>query len=84
VEEDSNERIYRIGEEGQEGLLPGGNSATTAGPAASMASGEKMNSMTSTTTNYRATKTTHPATTTSTGNSTRKTIEAAEAGTLAD
>jgi hypothetical protein len=45
--------------------------------------GERMNSMTSTTTNYSAT-TTHPASTTSTGNSTRKTTEAAEAGTSAE
>jgi hypothetical protein len=84
VEEDSNERTYRREEEEQEGLLPEGDSATTTtGTAASMASGEKRNSMTSTATNYRVT-TTHPASTTSTGNSTRQTIEAAGAGTSAD
>jgi hypothetical protein len=84
VEEDSKERTFRREEEEQEGLLPEGDSATTTtGTAASMALGEKMNSMTSTATNYRVT-TTHPASTTSTGNSTRKTIEATGAGTSAD
>jgi hypothetical protein len=84
VEEDSNGRIYRIEEEEQEVDLPGRNSVetTTAGAAASMASVERMNSTMSTTTNIRATAT-HPASTTSTGNLTRKTTEAAEAGTSA-
>jgi hypothetical protein len=84
VEEDSNKHTYRRGKEEQEGHLPEEDLATTTtGTAASMAWGEKMNSMTSTATNYRVT-TTHPASTTSTGNSTRKTIEAAGAGTSAD
>jgi hypothetical protein len=65
-EQDSNERIYKQEEEEQEELHPEEDSATTAtGTVVSMALGEKMNSMTNTT---------PPASTTSTGNLTRKTI----------
>jgi hypothetical protein len=81
-EEDSNGRIYRIGEEEQDVARPGRGSVETTAGEVSTASEERMNSTTSTMTNSRAT-TTHPASTASTRNSTRKTTEAAEAGTSA-
>jgi hypothetical protein len=82
-EEDSNGLTYRIGEEDQEGALPRRDLVgITTAEAASTASEEKMNSTTSTMTNNKA-MTTRPASTASTRNSTRKTTEVAEAGTLA-
>jgi hypothetical protein len=83
-EEDSTGPIHRQEEqEDQEERHQQEGSATTTGMAASMALARKMDSTTNTTTNIRV-RTIPPASTTSTGNSTRKTIEAAEAGTLAD
>jgi hypothetical protein len=83
TEEDSTGRIHKQEEEEQEERHQEEGSTTTTGTEASMALAKKMDSMTNTTKNMGV-RTIPPASTTSTGNSTRKTIEAAGAGTPAD
>jgi hypothetical protein len=84
-EEDSTGPIYsqEEQEEQEERHQQEGLATTTGTAAASMALAKRRDRTTNTTTNMEA-RTIHQASTTSTGNSTRKTIEAAEAGTSAD